>query len=101
MLPVEAPSAQLETAGATNAVSKDIRDTLNSIEILDECLVADTCIDRYLWALYQRTPKEDTIKVQELRKVTVKKKAKTVTVTKSFTKLVDEDFTWWIQLPSA
>jgi hypothetical protein len=52
------------------------------------------CIDRYLWALYQRTPKEDTIKVQELRKVAVKKKSKTVTVTKSFTELVEEDFTW-------
>jgi hypothetical protein len=68
------------------------RDT--SIEVLNECLVGEICIDRYLWALYQRTPKEDTIKVQELRKVTVKKKGKTVTVTKSFTKLVDEDFTW-------
>jgi len=32
--------------------------------------------------------------VHERRKVTVKKKGKTVTVTKSFTKLVDEDFTW-------
>jgi hypothetical protein len=74
--------------------STPTKDTGNSIEILDECLVADICIDRYLWALYQRTPKEDTIKVQELRKVTVKKKGKTVTVTKSFTKLVDEDFTW-------
>jgi hypothetical protein len=41
-----------------------------------------------------RTPKEDTIKVQELTKVTVKKKGKTVTVTKSLTNFVDEDFTW-------
>jgi hypothetical protein len=32
--------------------------------------------------------------VEEMRKVAVKKKGKTVTVTKSFTKLVDEDFTW-------
>jgi len=67
---------------------------VSSIEILDECRAGEVCIDRYLWALYQRTPKEDTIKVQELRKVTVKKKGKTVTVTESFTKLVDEDFTW-------
>jgi hypothetical protein len=67
---------------------------VSSIETLDECLVADICIDRYLWALYQRTPKEDTIKVEEQRKVTVKKKRKTVTVTKSFTRLVDENFTW-------
>jgi hypothetical protein len=62
------------------------------ISVETECL--ESCIDRYLWALYQRTPKEDTIKVQELRKVTIKKKRKTLTVTKSFTKLVDEDFTW-------
>jgi hypothetical protein len=32
--------------------------------------------------------------VQELRKVTVEKKGKTATITKSFTELVDEDFTW-------
>ena len=56
--------------------------------------MVDTCIDRYLWALYQRTPKEDTIKVHEQRKVTVKRKRKTVTVTRTFTKLVDQDFTW-------
>ncbi len=67
---------------------------MSSIEILDECLVVDICIDRYLWALYQRTPKEDTIKVQELRKVMVKRKGKTVTVTKTFTKPVNEDFAW-------
>jgi hypothetical protein len=48
---------------------------------------------QYLWALYQRAPKEDTIKVNEQRQVVVKKKGKTVTVTRSFTKLVDEDFT--------
>jgi hypothetical protein len=47
-----------------------------------------------LWALYQRAPKEDTIKVHEQRKVTVKKKRKTVTVTRTFTRLVDQDFTW-------
>src|SRR5499427_6162909 len=33
------------------------------IEIVDECLVVDTCIDEYLWALYERTPKVDTNKV--------------------------------------
>ena len=67
---------------------------MSTIEIFDECLVADICIDQYLWALYQRTPKEDTIKVHERRKVTVKRKRKTVTVTRTFTKLVDQDFTW-------
>src|SRR5207253_2696261 len=46
------------------------------------------------WALYHRTPKMDTIKVHERRKVTVKKKGKMKTVTRSFTRLVDNDFTW-------
>jgi hypothetical protein len=94
MLPPETPSVQVENAAAPSAVSKDTRDTVSSVEILDECLVVDVCIDRYLWALYQRTPKEDTIKVKELRKVTVRKRGKMVTVTKSSTRLVDEDFTW-------
>ena len=94
MLPPGTPPVQVATVGTPDAVPKDTKDAVSSIEILDECPVADICIDRFLWALYQRTPKEDTIKLQEPRKVTVKKKGKTVTVTKSFTKLVDEDFTW-------
>jgi hypothetical protein len=65
-----------------------------TIEILDECLVVEICIDQYLWTLYQRTPKQDTIKVHEQRKVTVKKKRKMVTVTRTFTKLVPQDFAW-------
>jgi LAS superfamily LD-carboxypeptidase LdcB len=63
-------------------------------EARDPCLVAGSCVDHYLWTLYQRTPKEDSVKISEQRKVTVKKKHKTVTVTRTFTKLVDEDFAW-------
>jgi hypothetical protein len=68
--------------------------SVESAEVPDECLVAETCVDRYLWALYQRTPKEDSIKTQERRKVSVRKKGRLVNVTKTFTKLADEDFTW-------
>jgi hypothetical protein len=94
MLPPETPPVQAATASPPDPVSNDAQEAASSVEILDECLVVDICIDRYLWALYQRAPKVDTIKVHERRKVTVKKKGKTITVTKSFTKLVDEDFTW-------
>ncbi|WP_439375203.1 hypothetical protein ACRQ5Q_23725 [Bradyrhizobium sp. PMVTL-01] len=66
----------------------------DTVAVLDECFVIDACIDRYLWALYQRTPKEDSIKVQERRAVTIKRRGKMVTVMRSFTKLVDEDFGW-------
>jgi hypothetical protein len=65
-----------------------------SLGASDECVVADDCIDQYLWSMYERTPKVDTIKVQELIRVTVKKKGHTRTVTKTVTKLADEDFTW-------
>jgi hypothetical protein len=67
---------------------------VSTIEINEECLVAEICIDRYLWALYERAPKVDAIKVHEQRKVTIKRKGKTKTVTRTFTRRVDEDFTW-------
>ena len=84
--------SEIEPAEAGKAVSATAAES--SLEIVDECLVVDNCVDRYLWALYQRTPKEDTIKEFERRKVTVKRKRKMVTVTRIFTKLVDEDFGW-------
>jgi hypothetical protein len=64
------------------------------VETPNECLVAEICIDDYLWSLYERTPKVDTNKVVERIKVTVKKKGKTRTVTKTNTKYVVGDFTW-------
>ncbi|KQT29249.1 MULTISPECIES: hypothetical protein [unclassified Bradyrhizobium] len=66
----------------------------DTVAVLDECFIMEACVDRYLWTLYQRTAKEDTMKVQERRAVTIKRKGKTVTVMRSFTKLVDQDFTW-------
>lgn len=66
----------------------------DTVAVLDECFSMDACIDRYLWTLYQRTPKEDSIKVEDRRAVTIKRKGKMVTVIRGFTKLVDEDFAW-------
>jgi hypothetical protein len=60
----------------------------------DECVLSEECIDQYLWSVYQRAPKVDTIKVQEEIKTTVKKNGKSRTVTKTVTKFVNEDFTW-------
>jgi hypothetical protein len=82
------------TASTPDPAPDDLKQAVARIEILDECLVVDICIDRYLWALYQRTLKEDTNKLRERRKVTFKRKGKMVTVTRSFTKLVRQDFTW-------
>jgi hypothetical protein len=67
---------------------------VSTIEINEECLVAEICIDRYLWALYERAPKIDAIEVHDRRKVTIRRKGKTVTVTRTFTRRVDEEFGW-------
>ncbi len=87
-------SVQLASADPSDLQLGDADKAVRSIEIVDECLVMDICVDRYLWALYQRTPKEDTIKVPERRKVAVKRKGKMVTVTRTFTRLVDQEFGW-------
>jgi len=57
MLPADLPREQVATANPSDAAPNDVKEAVSSIEILDECLIADTCIDRYLWALYQRTPR--------------------------------------------
>jgi hypothetical protein len=77
------------------APAEDLRPVARPIEIVDECLVVETCIDEYLWALYERTPKVDTNKVTKEIKTTVKtKKGKTKTVTKTITDYVVADFGW-------
>jgi hypothetical protein len=70
------------------------REQDSSVGTADQCLGVETCIDQYLWSVYQRAPKVDTIKLPEQTKVTVKKKGQTQTVTKTVMKPVDEDFTW-------
>ena len=50
-------TASLEPSEANLAVG--------STELPDECLLTDSCVDRYLWSLYQRTPKEDTVTTKE------------------------------------
>src|SRR5262249_12881321 len=60
----------------------------------DEGLLAQDCVDQYLWLVYDRAPKVDTNKLKEWIKATVKSKGKTRTVIKTVIRLVDGDFTW-------
>jgi hypothetical protein len=94
MLPTETLPAQEAAASSQDRAPEATTSTVSSVEILDECYVMDACVDRYLWALYQRTPKEDSIRQSERRAVTVKRKHRMVTVMKTFTRLADEDFAW-------
>jgi hypothetical protein len=83
------------TAGSagTNSVETSAID-MSAVDSVDECMVAPICIDRYLWSLYARTPKTDTIRVPEQITVSVKRRGRTRIVAKTITKLVDEDFAW-------
>jgi hypothetical protein len=60
----------------------------------EACLESDICIDQYLWSLYERTPKVDTVKEEERVKVKAKIKGKIRTVVKTLTKYITEDFGW-------
>jgi hypothetical protein len=76
-------------------VDEQAQPAVRPIEMVDECLVIDTCVDEYLWALYERTPKVDTNNVTKQIKTTVKtKKGKTKTVTKTSVDYVVADFGW-------
>lgn len=90
----EPAPVQLASTNPSDIEPVDTNKATKFIEIVGECQVIDICIDRGLWALYRRTPKEDTIRIHEWRRVTVKRKGRTVTVSKAFTKLVNQDFGW-------
>jgi hypothetical protein len=74
--------------------NEDLKPAVRPVETLNECLVAEVCIDDYLWSFYERTPKVDTNKVTKRIKATVKRKGKTRSVIKTTTKYVVGDFTW-------
>ena len=89
----ETPPVQIATASTPDLMHTDPKEAVTSIETTDECLT-EVCIDHYLWLAYHRTPKLDTVKEVEQRRVIVKRNGKQRTVIKELTKLVDEDFTW-------
>ena len=95
VIPTEVPSAQGDApVGALDSPDNTVPKDITSVQVLDECLVADTCIDRFLWVLYQRAPKLDQIEVYENKEVTVKKQGRSVTVTQRIGTPADTDFGW-------
>jgi hypothetical protein len=95
--PMQRPAALpvlFAAVSPADPMQNDARPPVSSFQALDTCVEPDVCIDQYLWSLYERTPKVDTVKVSERIKVTVKKKGKTRTVVKTLTKYVTQDFAW-------
>ena len=84
---------QLASVPTSGAVDEELKQPVRPIAPAEPC-VTDVCIDAYLWSLYERTSKVDTVKVPERHKVTVKKNGKTRTVTQTVMTYVVSDFTW-------
>jgi hypothetical protein len=91
---VSRPPVRLVSLFSSEPLKEDLKPAVRPVETPDECLVAEICIDEYLWSLYERAPKVDTNKVTERIKTTVKKNGKARTVIKTITKYVVGDFTW-------
>jgi hypothetical protein len=45
---------------------------VSPLEASDECVLSEQCIDQYLWSVYERARKVDTVKVEEQIETTVK-----------------------------
>jgi hypothetical protein len=93
-VPMIAPDTPAYPLPPDNVLRDPATDPASSAAILDECPDVNLCVDRFLFALYQRTPKEDSVREEERRQVTVKRKGKMVSVTRTVSHIVDEDFAW-------
>jgi hypothetical protein len=87
------PPVLFAAVSPTDPMQNAARPAVSS-DALDACREPDVCIDQYLWSLYERTPKVDTVKVEERIKVKVKIKGKTRTTVKTLTKYITQDFGW-------
>jgi hypothetical protein len=90
----ESLPVQIAALTPLDGLHHDAKEEPNDIKTVDECLKSELCIDQYLWSLYQRARKVDTIKVVEQKKASVVKKGKLRTIIQKIVKLVREDFTW-------
>jgi hypothetical protein len=90
----ESPPVQIALLTPPDQVHHDAGDEPKDIKTADECLASELCIDQYLWSLYQRARKVDTIKMVEQKKASVVRKGKLRTIIQKVLKLVREDFTW-------
>ena len=87
-------SEQFASLGTAETPNENSRPAERPSLTIDECAAIDSCVDEYLWSLYERTPKVDTNKVTEKVKKEVKKKGKLRTVMTTIVKYVLGDFTW-------
>ena len=76
----EPPPMKMAALTPLDELHHDAKEEPNESKSADECLTSELCIDQYLWSLYQRARKVDTIKVVEQKKASVVKKGKLRTI---------------------
>jgi hypothetical protein len=91
--PAPTRGMQLASLPPSNAADDELKPSERPPGAAEQC-TTDACVDAYLFALYERASKVDTEKVPEQHKVTIKKKGKVRTVTRTVIKYVVSDFTW-------
>ena len=82
----ESLPVQIAALTPLDELHHDAKEEPNDIKTVEECLTSELCIDQYLWSLYQRARKVDTIKVVEQKKASVLKKAKLRTIIQKIVK---------------
>ena len=90
----ESLPVQMAALTPLDGLHHDAKEEPSDMKTGGECLTSEVCIDQYLWSLYQRARKVDTIKVVEQKKASVVKKGKLRTIIQKIVRLVREDFTW-------
>src|SRR5262249_20985444 len=79
----DTPSFQLASLSPPDQVPGPVKEALSPAKTVQKCVDADmNCVNQYLWSMYERAPKLDTVKVSQTVKVTVTKKGKTRTISK-------------------
>jgi hypothetical protein len=91
--PKPTSDAAMRLASAPPSGDEGVKAATGAIEPSQQC-ETDSCVDAYLWSLYERTAKIDMNKVTDQIKVKVKKKGKIRTVTQTVVSYVVDDFTW-------
>jgi hypothetical protein len=90
----ESLPVQIAALTPLDELHHDAKEEPNDIKTVEECLTSELCIDQYLWSLYQRARKVDTVKVVQQKKSSVVKKGKLQTIIQKIVTVVREDFTW-------
>lgn len=91
---LEKPSDSLADPSIASLPQTYVKEPESAAESVEDCILKSVCVDQYLFALYEKAPKEDAVEVQGEKKVRIRKKGKIAIVTRKWTSVTEEDFSW-------